>query len=100
MASPKNANGFLKCAMASGATNAEARELLMKVYSKQEMDERQQVVNHCLNPDCSEEELAKAYSVLEAMGYFKLSDNAVASVRSAADSGVREVKNFMKGFMN
>ena len=72
----------------------------MKVYSKQEMDERQQVVNHCLDPDCSEEELAKAYSILEAMGYFKLSDNAVASVRSAADSGVREVKNFMKGFMN
>ena len=26
--------------------------------------------------------------------------NAVASARSAADNGVREVKNFMKGFKN
>ena len=97
---PRSINIDVVEKLASGATNAEARELLMKVYSKQEMDERQQVVNHCLDPDCSEEELAKAYSILEAMGYFKLSDNAVASVRSAADSGVREVKNFMKGFMN
>ena len=97
---PRSINIDVVEKLASGATNAEARELLMKVYSKQEMDEKQQVVNHCLDPDCSEEELAKAYSILEAMGYFKLSDNAVASVRSAADSGVREVKNFMKGFMN
>lgn len=83
--------------LAAGASNTEARDLLMKVYSKQETDEKQQVFNHCLDPDCSEEDLAKAYNVLEAMGYFKLSENAVASARSAADSGVKEMKNFVKG---
>ena len=97
---PRSINMDVVEKLATGATHTEARELLMKVYSEQQMDEKQQVINHCLNPNCSEEDLAKAYSVLEAMGYFKLSENAMASAKSAADSGVREVKNFMKGFMN
>ena len=97
---PRSINMDVIEKMAAGATHAAARELLMKVYSEQQMDEKQQVINHCLNPECSEEDLAKAYSVLESMGYFKLSDNAVASAKSAADSGVREMKNFMKGFLN
>ena len=96
---PRSINMDVVEKLAAGATHAEARDLLMKVYSRRETDEKQ-VINNCLDPDCSEEELAKAYSVLEAMGYFKLSDNAVASVRSAADSGVRDVKNFVKGLMN
>ena len=86
--------------LAAGATHTSARELLMKVYSEQQTDEKQQVIDHCLNTNCSEEDLTEAYSILESIGYFKLSDNAVASAMSAADSGVREVKNFMKGFMN
>ena len=97
---PRSINMDVVEKLASGATHAAARELLMKVYSEQQMDEKQQIINHCLNPNCSEEELTEAYSILESIGYFKLSDNAVASARSAADSGVREVKNFMKGFMN
>ena len=97
---PRSINMDVIEKLAAGATHAAARELLMKVYSEQQMDEKQQVINHCLNPECSEEDLAKAYSVLESIGYFKLSDNAVASAKSAADSGVREMKNFMKGFLN
>ena len=97
---PRSINMDVVEKLASGATHAAARELLMKVYSEQQMDEKQQIINHCLNPNCSEEDLTEAYSILESIGYFKLSDNAVASAMSAADSGVREVKNFMKGFMN
>ena len=97
---PRSINMDVVEKLAAGATHAAARELLMKVYSEQQTDEKQQIINHCLNPNCNEEELTEAYSILESIGYFKLSDNAVASARSAADSGVREVKNFMKGFMN
>jgi len=97
---PRSINMDVVEKLAAGATHAAARELLMKVYSEQQMDEKQQIINHCLNPNCSEEDLAEAYSILESIGYFKLSDNAMASAKSAADSGVREVKNFMKGFMN
>ena len=97
---PRSINMDVVEKLAPGATHAAARELLMKVYSEQQMDEKQQVINHCLNPNCSEEELTEAYNILESIGYFKLSDNAVASARSAVDSGVREMKNFMKGFKN
>ena len=97
---PRSINMDVVEKLAAGATHAAARELLMKVYSEQQTDEKQQNINHCLNPNCSEEDLTEAYSILESIGYFKLSDNAVASAMSAADSGVREVKNFMKGFMN
>lgn len=97
---PRSINMDVVEKLAAGATHAAARELLMKVYSEQQMDEKQQIINHCLNTNCSEEELTEAYSILESIGYFKLSDNAVASARSAADSGVREMKNFMKGFIN
>lgn len=86
--------------LVSGEKRAVVMELLTKVYSKQEMDEKQQVINHCLNPDSPEEDLTEAYKALKSMGYFKLSDNAMASAKSVADSGVREMKNFMKGFMN
>ena len=48
----------------------------------------------------AEEELKDAYSTLEAMGYFKLSENAMASAKNAADNSIKGVKNFMKGFMN
>ena len=97
---PRSINMDVVEKLAAGATHAAARELLTKVYSEQQMDEKQQIINHCLNPNCSEEDLTEAYSILESIGYFKLSDNAVASARSAADNGVREVKNFMKGFKN
>ena len=97
---PRSINMDVVEKLAAGATHAAARELLMKVYSEQQTDEKQQVIDHCLNTNCSEEDLTEAYSILESIGYFKLSDNAVASAMSAADSGVREVKNFMKGFMN
>ena len=78
----------------------ELKDNLLKVYSKQETDENQQVINNCLDPDCSEEELKDAYGALEAIGYFKLSENAMASAKSAADNSIKGVKNFMKGFMN
>ena len=97
---PRSINMDVVEKLAAGATHTSARELLMKVYSEQQTDEKQQVIDHCLNTNCSEEDLTEAYSILESIGYFKLSDNAVASAMSAADSGVREVKNFMKGFMN
>ena len=97
---PRSINMDVVEKLAAGATHAAARELLMKVYSEQQTDEKQQNINHCLNPNCSEEDLTEAYSILESIGYFKLSENAVASARSAADSGVREMKNFMKGFRN
>ena len=97
---PRSINMDVVEKLAAGATHAAARELLMKVYSEQQMDEKQQIINHCLNPNCSEEDLTEAYGILESIGYFKLSDNAVASARSVADSGVREMKNFMKGFKN
>ena len=97
---PRSINMDVVEKLAAGATHTAARELLMRVYSEQQTDEKQQIINHCLNPNCSEEDLAEAYSILESIGYFKLSDNAVASAMSAADSGVREMKNFMKGFMN
>ena len=97
---PRSINMDVVEKLAAGATHTSARELLMKVYSEQQTDEKQQVIDHCLNTNCSEEDLTEAYSILESIGYFKLSDNAVASARSAADSGVREMKNFMKGFMN
>ena len=97
---PRSINMDVVEKLAAGATHTSARELLMKVYSEQQTDEKQQVIDHCLNTNCSEEDLTEAYSILESIGYFRLSDNAVASAMSAADSGVREVKNFMKGFMN
>ena len=97
---PRSINMDVVEKLAAGATHAAARELLMKVYSEQQTDEKQQITNHCLNTNCGEEDLTEAYNILESIGYFKLSDNAVASARSAADSGVREMKNFMKGFMN
>lgn len=97
---PRSINMDVVEKLAAGATHAAARELLMKVYSEQQTDEKQQITNHCLNTNCGEGDLTEAYNILESIGYFKLSDNAVASARSAADSGVREMKNFMKGFMN
>ena len=97
---PRSINMDVVEKLAAGATHTSARELLMKVYSEQQTDEKQQVIDHCLNTNCSEEDLTEAYNILESIGYFRLSDNAVASAMSAADSGVREVKNFMKGFMN
>ena len=86
--------------LAAGATHMETRELLRKVYSKQGMNEKQQMVNYCLNDDCSEEELTAAYNALEAIGYFKLSENTMASAKNVADNSIKEVKNFMKGFIS
>ena len=97
---PRSINMDVVEKLSTASIPQEAKDNLLKVYSKQETDEKQQLINNCLDPDCSEEELKDAYSTLEAMGYFKLSENAMASAKNAADNSIKGVKNFMKGFMN
>lgn len=97
---PRSINMEVIEKLAPGATHAASRELLAKVYSKQGTDDKHQVINNCLDTECSEEDLTMAYNTLEAIGYFKLSDNAMASAKNAADNSIKEMKNFMKGLMN